>query len=354
MMKRILILLVLILTASSVSVVSVCAEDNEFPILEKQLEIRQAHLKWITAILDVSMEATVEYIDEISEGTGTSELSSLLDDFRDQTGKIETLTTHVALNNAIRQLGDILRDFRLETREQMKEHDGKDWMLLTRIVLALDENKEKLDNLEDEYWEIREKNSLEILDIYVDWAQDILDILEDNGYDTAEAQEKLDEIKDQRDDLEDALKDRDRIEILQIHLEIIDLSMELSQIVRDLQVEIPPKKIVEHWINVGDRMVERTDTIISELETLGIDVTELQKIHSKAEEDLERAQDEFDAGNLIGAIDALKDLKTDLIELRDAYEGLISEGALPEDMEAKVEAMIDTLDDTVEDMEDSI
>ena len=251
-------------------------------------------------------------------------------------------------------MGDITRDFRLETREQMKEHDGKDWELLTRVIIALEADKEELDNLEDEYWEIREKNSLEIFDIYVDWAQDILDILEDNGYDIAEAQEKLDEIKDQREDLEDALKDRDRIEILQIHLEIIDLSMELGQIVRDMQVEIPPKKVVEHWINVGDRMVERTDTIISELETLGIDVTELQEIHSKAEADLEKAQEEFNKGNLAGAIDALKDLKTDLIELRDAYEELIFGGSLPEDIEAKVEAMVDTLDDTIEDMEESI
>jgi bifunctional DNA-binding transcriptional regulator/antitoxin component of YhaV-PrlF toxin-antitoxin module len=154
--------------------------------------------------------------------------------------------------------------------------------------------------------------------------------------------------------LEGALNGRDNIKILQVHLEILDLSKELRKIVRDLQVEIPQEMRVKFWMNVGDRVVERTDTIISELATLEIDVTELRVIHSKAENDLEKAQDEFNAGNLEEAIDALKDLKTDFIELRDAYEELVFGGVLSGDTKVKVESTSAVLSDTIKDMEESI
>ena len=50
----------------------------------------------------------------------------------------------------------------------------------------------------------------------------------------------------------------------------------------------------------------------------------------------------------------LKDLKTDLIELRDAYDELLFEGMLPEEAESAVEKMSDMLDNTASNMEKSI
>jgi len=349
MKKKIPIFLVLMLAVYSLSAVA-----YEYPVLDKQVEIRQAHLKWVTTVLEVSMEATIEYIDEISDGAGTSDLTSLLGDFREQTGEIETLTTHVALNNAIRQLGEITGDFRTETRQQLIEYKGNGLQLLAKIQEALDENEDELDELEDEYWETAKENTLEIFDIYVDFAQDVLDKLQEHGYDITEAQEKLDEIKYKKDDLEDALESRDYDEIKEVISEIKELSEELGDIVRDLQVEVPPKKIIEYWINVCSRAVYRTDTIIDELETLGFDVTELREIHGKAEAHLEEAEDEFNAGDLDGALEALKDVKQDFIELREAYDDLIFGGELPADMEAKVESVSNALDDIVDEMDESL
>jgi hypothetical protein len=352
MMKRSLMTLVVIL-----AIVSTCvsvASAEEFPVLDKQVETRQAHLKWITTIQETSMDAVIAYIDEISNGTGTSELESLRDEFQAQTAAIETLTTHVALNNALRQLRQITTDFRLETRKQMNGHNGKYLELLRRTKTALDEHKGELDNLRDTYWEERKDNALEIFDIRVDRAQNVINTLRDKGYDSGEAQGKLDEIKAKRSDLEDAFNEKDNLAIAQVHRDIFDLSKELARIVRDLQVEIPRERIVKHWITVGERVVERTATIISGLDRLEIDVTELQDIHSQAENDLEKAKEAFDAGDLEAAIDALKDLKTDLIELRDAYEELVFGGELSGDLKATVESTSAVLSDAIEEMEASM
>jgi hypothetical protein len=236
----------------------------------------------------------------------------------------------------------------------MGEHNGKYLELVNRIKTTLDGKKEELDSLKDSYWETRKENALEIFDIRVDRAQNVLDTLQNKGYDVGEAKKKLDEIKAKRSELEDALDARDNLAIAQVHLDIFDLSKELAKIVRDLQVVTPQEARVRYWINVGERIVERTATIISELETLGIEVTELKKIHLQAEADLKKAQEAFDAGNLEGAIEALKNLKTDFIELRDAYHKLVFSGVLSGDIKATVEATSAALDDTLKDMEASI
>ena len=349
MNKKILMPLICLLIVFSSGVF---AED--FPILDKQVEIRQDHIQWITSIQEVSMEAVIDYIDEISNGTGTSELSSLLSDFQDQTALIGTLTTHIALNNALKQLKDITTDFRTETIIQMNDFNGVRLTLSSRIKTAVEANQDELDALKDTYWETRKTNRLAIFDIRVERAQNITDKLTGLEYNTTETQEKLDEIKDKRTDLENALDERDNGKIHQVSLEILDLSKELRTIVRNLQIQIPQETRVQYWIRVGERVVERTETIISELETLGLDVSELKEIHLKAEADLKEAQDAFDAGNIEGAIDALHDLKADLIDLRDAYDELISGGELSGDVETKVELTSDALSTTITEMEDSI
>ena len=111
---------------------------------------------------------------------------------------------------------------------------------------------------------------------------------------------------------------------------------------------------MRYWINVGERIVDRTATIISELDRLGIDDTELREILAQAETDLDKAKGAFNAGDLEGAIDALKDLKTDLLELRETYEELVFGGELSGDLKATVASTSAVLRDTIEEMEADI
>lgn len=321
--------------------------QGEYPILEKQVEIRQARLAWLTKVQEVSAQALIGYIDGISEGAGTAELNTILEEFQAQVGVVQTVTTHVALNNALRQLRQITTDFRQEYRKQFRAYGGKGIDALVAIKAASLEHADEIEALKDNYWQTRKINELANLDKRIERAQNILNKLDENGYDTTEAQAKLDEIAALGGDLEDVLDSRDNQEIMSVYREMLALSKELRQIVRDLQVKIPHGKRVEFWLKTGARMVERTGTIIDELETLGIDVAELREIHDRAQADLDEAQAAFDAGNLVGAVAALRELKTVMIELRDAYEELIFGGALPDNAEAKVTAAVNALDSTV-------
>ena len=328
------------------------AIDTNFPILDRQVEIRQAHLEWLVAVQETSMNAIIEYIGEINGET--SKLSSLLSSSQTQTEKIKTLTTHIALNNAIRQLKQITVDFKTETKKQMDEKNGKVLQLLSRIKTALDENKIELGELKDAYWKVRKDNVLEIFDTRVNRAKDILDKLDKYGYDISEAQKKLGEIENKRSDLEEALGKKDNNAIHQTRIEILNLSKELVQIVRDLQVKIPQKAKIRYRVGLGERVVERTEIIISELETLGIDVAELKEIHKKAEADSKEARDKFTAGDLEGAVESLKKLKADFIELKEVYKELIFGEELSEETETMLESTMNSIDSAVKEMDSTL
>ena len=79
MIKKILLSSILTLTICFIAAGSAFAAD--FPILTKQVEIRQAHLEWRATTQEIGMETVVEYINEISDDAGAVQLSSLFSDF---------------------------------------------------------------------------------------------------------------------------------------------------------------------------------------------------------------------------------------------------------------------------------
>lgn len=348
-MRRIIILMLL---ASCLLPGVVTA--SEYPVLDNQVETRQTHLEWLLTLQEISMEAVVDYIDEISDGNGTSGLEDILAEFRGEVDDIESYTTHVGLNNFLRSLRDLTTAFRDETRSLMSEYEGKVLVLLIRIGEEIAENQEQLDALKDHYWTNMRENSLENFDIRVERAQCVLDTLDERGYDISEAQGKLDEIAALRDDLEAAFGDRDNLEILGVSLQALEMSRELAEIVRALQVEVPPSRILGHWANVGERIVDRTGVIIDELKRLEMDTGELERIHGEAETHLAEAKAKLEDGDIVGSAGALMELKEDLLGLRDAYVDLVFPEGVPEAIQEAMDALGEKLRETAEDMEESL
>ena len=327
---------------------------GDYPVLSNQVETRRMHLEWILTLQEISMEAVVEYIDEISDGKGTAEIEALLSDFSDMVDEISMYDTHVGLNNYLRALRDITTDFRKETRERMSEYDGKGFVLLLRIGERISENSEMLEALRNQYWNTRKLNVLENFDIRVERAQFIIDLLQEKGYEVTEAQAKLDEINALRDDLEAALEDADNLEILDVSMEALRLSKELAEIVRNLQVDVPPKRVLRHWVNIGEKVLERTGIIIDELKSLDIDTDELEEIHGEAENHQAEAAMKLDEGDIQGTLDALQELINDLIELKEAYLNLVFPEGVPEEIEDVMDVIGEKLEEAAKNMEESI
>jgi len=326
----------------------------DYPVLDNQVETRRRHLTWLLTLQEVSMEAVHDYIDEISDGEGAGRLETLLDEYREAVADVNSYDTHVGLNNYVRSLRDVTTSFREETRERMSQYDGRPVVLLIRIAERIDEDSERLERLRDEYWESRNRNTLANFDIRVERAQHVLDLLEERGYDVSEAQAKLDEIAALRDELEAALGDQDNAEILRVSLEALELSRQLADHVRDLQVQVPGKSVLQHWVNVGERVLDRTDTIIDELGRLGLDTGELEEVRGEAEGYLALAVKKLEEQDYEAAAEALRDLKDSLLELRDAYLDLVFPEGLPDELEDAMETLGERLEDMADNMQESL
>jgi hypothetical protein len=326
----------------------------DYPVLDNQVETRRRHLTWLLTLQEISMEAVHDYIDEISDGAGAGRLETILDEYREALADIDSYDTHVGLNNYIRSLRDVTTGFREETRERLRQYDGSAVVLLIRIAERIDDDSERLERLKDEYWESKNRNTLANFDIRLERAQNVLDLLEERGYDVSEAQAKLDEIAALRDELEAALVDQDNAEILSVSLEALELSRQLADHVRDLQVQVPVKRILQHWVNVGERILDRTDTIIDELGRLGLDTGELEEIHGEAEDHLALAVEKLDEEDYEAAADALHDLKDSLMELREAYLDLVFPEGFPEELEDAMGTMAEKLEDLADNMQESL
>lgn len=340
MMKKVLILTSIVLLLTMTSVYSA-----EYPILDDWLEIRKARIGMYTETRVLVVEGLVSYFDEL--GSDASQLSSFLDDFKSHYESLKLTTTHAALNSERLELWDINVDMALELRSLRIENLLSVANLTSKIEDIKTEHQSEIDALEDNYWSVRKTNMLAVFDLRVDKAQDVLDKLDDKGYDITEAQAKLDEIKAKRVEMEDALDQRDGVAVGSVRIEIYDLGNELRQIVRDLQVEVSPLRGIEYWLDVGDKIQERLSMITSELEELGLDVSELNDIKAQAESDLDTAEEKWLYGDFDAAEQALEDYKNDLQDFVDAYQILV----YGRDISIDIEQLIETIRDVIEELE---
>jgi hypothetical protein len=325
------------------------AAGTEYPVLDNEVATRQAHLRWQGAIMETEMSTAVTYTGALN-GTSTQQMSSLLATFQGQEAQISTMTTHAGLNNLLRQMQETVRKFLDEAKVQMRAGKGRWGELQSQMKAAVDSNP-NIESLKNGYWSTRNTNELANFDTRVQRAQSVIDALKAKAYDTTTPQATLDAIRAKRSALEAALAAQDNNQIRTINQEIYQLSQQLVQQVKDLQVSIPDKTIVKYYIDLGNRATARADMINNDLKALGIDTSAAEQALTSAKGHLSEAQAALDAGNIAGAQDALHKVKEDFRNLAQAYRDIAHAGSLSSDMTTTLNSMATTLDQTADRME---
>ena len=89
------------------------------------------------------------------------------------------------------------------------------------------------DGLREDLWASHKEHRLEIFDLRVNHAADIIRILENHGADTTACQSTLSEIRDMRQDLERALTSHDLQEVKAVNEELKTLAQQFIRNVRE-------------------------------------------------------------------------------------------------------------------------
>lgn len=228
-----MVLAFLILPAHASTGTGALLSVETFPLLDDQVPVRQVHLTWLAAKEEIEMQATIDYLESID--APAAYLSAIRDEFHKTAASVSSVTTGDGLDAVLEKFRNQTRQFRDETDTQMRVFNGSTGELRARIRFTTDTSM-KAKALEDVFWQTRERCELADFDLRVHTSQKTLDILMENGYETATAQEKLDKIQAMRGTLAGVLRSRNDSGIEEIHRKIHATSVELSRLVKNLQI----------------------------------------------------------------------------------------------------------------------
>ncbi len=151
----------------------------------------------------VGMEALIGYVESI--GKGSSTLVTLKDQFislRDQLQSAAEKNDYSGGKTIISQMKDVVSNFRAETKTLVA---GNETAAKAALNAALEQNSDYFDSLVTEARESKKDRNLEFFDLANARAQGRIDKAKTNGADVTALQAKLDEIKELRSDLIDAM-----------------------------------------------------------------------------------------------------------------------------------------------------
>lgn len=304
--------------AAVLAVPALAAEtDYGYPKLDTSVASQKAHIAWKAAERETEMSASIVYIGTLN-GTNTAALESLLVQYRSQEAQVTTLSTHSGLDNLLRDMNQVNRQFRQELRSQMAAGRGRPADLKAQVDAAVRGNP-ALASLESTYWSTRATGELANFDTRVQRADTVLSNLTEKGYDTTQAQAKLMEITALRGTLEQALGSHDHGQIQAVQEQVRTLFLDLGQIVKDLQVQIPQERRIQFHIAEGNRAVARAEMINADLRSLNIDTLLAEQYTGAARTSLAAAQAALDADDTEGARTQLGAARQDLKSLAQAY-----------------------------------
>ncbi len=322
MVEKLIILLGLLLSLPFVVMAQDDLNQSEFDkkVVDLKMEIRQARLDVHSKIAQISFEEIIKYGSE--NGFNVDEMQSIYNEFLDYEESRSSFETHIALNNYLVEVRKLTNSFKAEVILEMSGN-GNLVLLGQEVQKAIEERNREIEDLKNLAWDTARVNHLEIFDIRVNRAQSVLNNLEEYGYDTSEALDTLDEIRNMRNEYEEALNSRDFSQILSIQSNILIKSQELANEVRDLQIEIPVGMKFQYALKMAQIVDGRLVLIIDELSELGLDTTTLKEIESEMSKLLDEIEDNIESKKYTLALENFEKLSVLYSDLVDEYLRLI-------------------------------
>lgn len=195
-------------TASEATTAKTFDDEKTAAPAESVIKTKQAMMLYRYALLPaekhrVGMEALIGYVE--SAGKDASKLVTLKDQFVSLISQLKTAAEnndYQSGRSIVAQMKDIVSSFRTELKPLVA---GSESAAKEALNAALTQNSDYFDSLVAEAREARKDRNLELFDLAVARAQGRLDKAKEKGIDVSALQAKLDEIKELRSGLVDAM-----------------------------------------------------------------------------------------------------------------------------------------------------
>ena len=346
LLLRLTLLLALLLAASCPPA---GAAGNDTPLSPSEIAIRQSHMAWIAFERETEMNAAIAYITPLYS-TDMTRMNALLAEFKAEEALIPSTTTRAGFAAISDRMRKIVKEFRGETTTQMTAGYGKTEELAIQIRKATTNNP-YITQKEASYWSTRRTLQLADFDAWERDAQQKLDTLKKNGFDTENAQRTLDVFVSKRPALVSALDAKSEDRISSVNSVTYPLSEQLVEQVAETQEQVSDEERMQFLVEQGYRATYRADATNAELIKILLDLGPVETTTRTLKLDLAESRRILSTGNLALAKTPLTRVKKDLKDLSMEYRDIANTADLPPALTSSLRVLVLTLDTTADGME---
>jgi hypothetical protein len=317
-------------SASSATSANSFDEDKAPTSAESLIKTKQAWMLYKYALVPIEkhrigMEAIIGYVQ--STGKDTSKLVTLKEQFLSQADQLKEAAEkndYQSARSIISQMKDTVTDFRTETKTLLAGNESAAKEALDAAIL---QNRDYFDSLVTEARKARKDRNLEFFDLSVARAQGRLDRAKDRGVDVSLLQAKLDEIKDLRSTLVDAMNGgiaacdgegigkctrTDAASYLAVREEIKDKYKELVELAKTAG----QAQRFQVAITGARRIIVPAEKFLDTVSNRGIDVSAEKTKLSGIKDLVDSAESKYKSGDYTGAKEYLRKAQEEFRNLR--------------------------------------
>ncbi len=193
----------------------------------------QAFVAYAGAKGQAQMEGAISYIGTISNGDGTSQLSSIKSQFTGTATSVQSMTTGDQIRDAETQLRADRKDFMTMAKSSIREYNGTSKALSASVNASVMAQSGTLQTLENTWWTDRQTARMDEFAANDQRRTGVLANLTARGIDVSQAQAIENQIQQEGTALNAALTSRDESAIKAANQELATLNQQFVSTVKD-------------------------------------------------------------------------------------------------------------------------
>lgn len=297
------------------------ANGTEWNSNPEHIAAMQAHVAYAGAKGQAQMDGAISYIGTISNGAGTSELSSIESQFTGTVSSVQSMTTADQIKAAETQMKTDRTSFMTSAKESVRQYNGTEKALAQSINASVMAQSATLQALEDTWWTDRQTSRMDEFATNDERRNGMLSNLMAKGVDVSQAQAVETQIQQEGTVLDAALTSRDEKAIKAANEQLATLDKQFVTLVQG-----------DEWtgrettrLAAFDKEAARMQGELANLTAKGVDVSQAQAVLTQigAERDpLKAALDAHDVTALKTVNAQIKTLDTQFVDIVKGYRAV--------------------------------
>ncbi|MGA7626934.1 MAG: hypothetical protein WCA60_00415 [Methanoregula sp.] len=192
----------------------------------------QATVAYAGAYGEAQMNGAISYIGSISNGAGTSELTSLETDFSGVVTSVESMTSADQIRQAASQMSSDKKEFMTDAKDELKEYNGTGKALHESVNASVEAQATTLATLKSTAWTDRETARMAEFATNDQNRNNILTKLSGKGIDVSNAQAVESQIQQEGQALQTGFNDQNAQEVKAANQQLSILTTQFREIVQ--------------------------------------------------------------------------------------------------------------------------